>query len=75
MPMNQQQRATRTVLPLKAAIYHAVHDIRGGVGAIAGAYGYINADELAQLERDAARLHATIQTLISTARARMEGTA
>mgnify|MGYP000013392493 CR=1 FL=1 len=162
--MNQQQRATRTVLPLKAAIYHAVHDIRGGVGSIAGAYGYnvntlqhkisltndgrhvltvpelasileytrdsrimdslchvfgdaawfdlsglssltdaslfaqvgemvslvgdttthvaeamadgyISADELAQLERDAARLHATIQTLISTARARMEGTA
>lgn len=91
--MNQQQRATRTVLPLKAAIYHAVHDIRGGVGAIAGAYGYnvntmwhkisltndgrhvLTVPELAQLERDAARLHATIQTLISTARARMEGTA
>lgn len=40
MPMNQQQRATSTVLPLKAALYHAVHDQRGGVGAVAGAYGF-----------------------------------
>lgn len=164
MPMNQQQRATSTVLPLKAALYHAVHDLRGGVGAFAGTFGFnantlqhklnlnnegrhvltvaefeailaftrdprimdslcnlygdaawfdlggltkisdsslfqqvgemvslvgettrhvadamadgrIDADELARLERDANLLHAAVQTLIGTARARMEGTA
>lgn len=164
MHLSQQQRATRTILPLRTAVYHAAHDIKGGVGATAGAFGYnantlqhkisitgdgrhvltvpefqsilsytrdprlmdslcqvfndaawfdlgglssltdsslfqqvgnmvsqvgettqhvaeamadgyISADELAQLERDAARLHATIQTLIGTARARMDGTA
>lgn len=164
MPMNQQQRATSTVLPLKAALYHAVHDLRGGVGAFAGTFGFnpntlqhklnlnnegrhvltvaefeailsftrdprimdslcsvfgnaawfdlgnlanlndtslfrqvadmvalvgetaqdvanamadgrIDADELRRLERDAVQLHAVIQTLLATAKARMEGAA
>lgn len=45
MPMNQQQRATSTILPLKAALYHAVHAQRGGVWAFAGAFGF-NANTL-----------------------------
>ena len=40
MSITRQQRNHETILPLRAAIYHAVHDIRGGVGAIAGAYGF-----------------------------------
>lgn len=43
--MNQQQRAASTILPLKAALYHAVHAQRGGVGAFAGAFGF-NANTL-----------------------------
>lgn len=39
MRLTQLQRATTTILPLNAAIYHAVRDVKGGVGAIAGAYG------------------------------------
>lgn len=38
--LTRQQREHGVILPLQTAIYHAVHDIRGGVGAIAGAYGY-----------------------------------
>lgn len=37
--------ADRTILPLRAALYHAVHDQRGGVGAVAGALGF-NANTL-----------------------------
>lgn len=162
--MNQQQRTASTILPLKTALYHAVHAQRGGVGAVAGAYGFnpntlqhklnlnndgrhvltvtefeaivsftrdprimdslcalfgdvawfdlshlahltdnslfrqvgdlvtlvgetardvaeamddghISAAELARLESDATQLHAAVQKLIATARARMEGTA
>lgn len=45
MSITRQQRNHETILPLRAAIYHAVHDIRGGVGAIAGTFGF-NANTL-----------------------------
>ena len=35
-----KEAAARTILPLRAAVYHAVHDQRGGVGAVAGALGF-----------------------------------
>lgn len=38
--MVSRERAQRAVLPLQQAIYHAVHDVKGGVGAIAGVYGF-----------------------------------
>jgi hypothetical protein len=37
--MGKQERAEKCLLPLKMACYHAVHDYKGGVGAIAGAHG------------------------------------
>jgi len=43
--LTRQQRIEQTILPLRTAIYHAVHDMRGGVGAVAGATGY-NANTL-----------------------------
>lgn len=43
--MGSKERAARAILPLQQAIYHAVHDVKGGVGAIAGTYGF-NANTL-----------------------------
>lgn len=40
-----KETAQRVVLPLEVAVYHAVRDVRGGVGAVAGAYGF-NANTL-----------------------------
>ncbi len=37
--MGSRERAERCVLSLKMAVYHAVHDYPGGVGAVAGAHG------------------------------------
>lgn len=37
--MGKQERAERCLLPLQMACYHAVHDHKGWVGAIAGAHG------------------------------------
>lgn len=42
---NRHEREPKTILPLRTAIYHAVHKIRGGVAAVAGACGY-NANTL-----------------------------
>lgn len=38
--MGSKDRAARALLPLQQAIYHAVHDVKGGVGAICGVYGF-----------------------------------
>jgi len=38
--LTREQRQKETILPLRAAVYHSIHDIRGGVGAVAGAYGF-----------------------------------
>lgn len=37
--MGRQERADRCLLTLQMACYHAVHDHKGGAGAIAGAHG------------------------------------
>ena len=37
--MGSKEKAERCVLSLKMAVYHAVHDYPGGVGAVAGAHG------------------------------------
>lgn len=40
MVMGSRERAKRAVMTLPQAIYHAVHDMPGGVGAVAGAYKF-----------------------------------
>lgn len=38
--MMSKEAAARAVMPLEIAVYHAVRDVKGGVGAVAGAYGF-----------------------------------
>lgn len=40
MQLGSRALAERSVLSLPQAVYHAVHDTRGGVGAVAGAFGF-----------------------------------
>jgi len=40
--MGSRERAEQCLISLPMACYHAVHDLVGGIGALAGAWGALN---------------------------------
>lgn len=44
MAMGKNERAERCLLPLQMACYHAVHDFKGGVGAMDKAFQELMAE-------------------------------